>query len=92
MISSKCSAMINTKSEQHFPETNMRPLHFESLKFWSLGHLRKVGIPVFMVSGNHNAASQITRALNLPNNVTLFSHKKPETRILDQLGVAIHGH
>lgn len=56
-----------------------------------MGRLREAGIPVFMVSGNHDAASQITRALNLPANVTLFSHKKAETRILEQLGVAIHG-
>ena len=56
-----------------------------------MGRLREAGIPVFMVSGNHDAASQITRALNLPDNVTLFSHKKVETRIIDHLGVAIHG-
>jgi DNA repair exonuclease SbcCD nuclease subunit len=57
-----------------------------------MGRLREKGIPVFMVSGNHDAASQITRALNLPDNVTLFSHKKIETCILDRYGVAIHGH
>lgn len=56
-----------------------------------MGRLREAGIPVFMVSGNHDAASQITRTLNLPDNVTLFSHKKSETRILEKLGVAIHG-
>lgn len=56
-----------------------------------MGRLKDAGIPVFMVSGNHDAASQITRALNLPDNVTLFSHKKVETSILDHLGVAIHG-
>ena len=56
-----------------------------------MGRLREAGIPVFMVSGNHDAASQITRALNLPDNVTLFSHKKAETRILENLSVAIHG-
>ena len=56
-----------------------------------MGRLREAGIPVVMVSGNHDAASQITRALNLPDNVTLFSHRKCETRILDHLGVAIHG-
>lgn len=56
-----------------------------------MGRLREAGIPVFIVSGNHDAASQITRTLNLPDNVTLFSHKKAETRILENLGVAIHG-
>ncbi|RPI15515.1 MAG: DNA repair exonuclease [Acidobacteriales bacterium] len=56
-----------------------------------MGRLKEAGIGVFMVSGNHDAASQITRALHLPDNVKLFSHKKPETRILDALDVAIHG-
>lgn len=56
-----------------------------------MGRLQRAGIPVFMVSGNHDAASQITRALKLPPNVTLFQHKKPETRILEDIGVAIHG-
>lgn len=56
-----------------------------------MGLLREAGIQVFIVSGNHDAASQISRALHLPDNVTLFSHKKAETRILDNLNVAIHG-
>lgn len=56
-----------------------------------MGRLRAAGIPVFLVSGNHDAASQISRALNLPDNVTLFSHRQVETRLLEHLGVAIHG-
>jgi DNA repair exonuclease SbcCD nuclease subunit len=56
-----------------------------------MGRLREAGINVFMVSGNHDAASQITRSLNLPDNVTLFSHKKAETVILEEFGAAIHG-
>jgi len=56
-----------------------------------MGRLREAGIPVFLIAGNHDAASPLTRALSLPDNVTLFSHKKPETKVLDELGVAIHG-
>ncbi|MBW1801315.1 MAG: DNA repair exonuclease [Deltaproteobacteria bacterium] len=56
-----------------------------------MGLLREAGIQVFIVSGNHDAASQISRALHLPDNVRLFSHKKPETIILDDFNVAIHG-
>ncbi len=56
-----------------------------------MGRLREAGIRVFLVSGNHDAASSLTRALSLPDNVTLFSHKKPETMTFDELGVAIHG-
>jgi DNA repair exonuclease SbcCD nuclease subunit len=56
-----------------------------------LGRLKNAGIRVFMVSGNHDAASHISRALLLPENVTLFSHRRPETRLLEDIGVAIHG-
>ena len=53
--------------------------------------LREAGIRVFIVAGNHDAASQITRQLRLPDTVTLFSTSKPETIVLDELGLAVHG-
>jgi exonuclease SbcD len=53
--------------------------------------LQDAGIRVFMVAGNHDAASQITRHLRLPDNVTLFSNKSPEQVILDDLNVAVYG-
>ena len=56
-----------------------------------MGRLRQAGIPVFLVSGNHDAASKITKALRLPDNVVHFSSRKPETSQLHELGVAIHG-
>jgi DNA repair exonuclease SbcCD nuclease subunit len=56
-----------------------------------MGRLREAGIQVFMVAGNHDAASQITRHLRLPDNVTMFATRKPEQVILDELNVAIHG-
>ena len=56
-----------------------------------MGRLAKAGIKVFIVSGNHDAASQITRAMPLPDNVTLFSSRKPLSVKLDDLGVIIHG-
>jgi DNA repair protein SbcD/Mre11 len=56
-----------------------------------MGRLREAGIRVFIISGNHDAAGHITRALRFPDNVVLFSHKKAETTILDDLGVAVHG-
>jgi DNA repair exonuclease SbcCD nuclease subunit len=43
------------------------------------------------VAGNHDAASQITKHLRLPDNVTLFSTRKPERVVLDDLGVSICG-
>jgi DNA repair exonuclease SbcCD nuclease subunit len=56
-----------------------------------MGRLREAGIPVIMVSGNHDAASQITRSLKLPDNVTLFPHRKAGTHLLEKYSVAIHG-
>jgi exonuclease SbcD len=56
-----------------------------------MSRLREANIPVFMVLGNHDAGSSITRELHLPDNVNKFSHLQPETKILEHLGVAIHG-
>jgi DNA repair exonuclease SbcCD nuclease subunit len=53
--------------------------------------LKEAGIKVFIVSGNHDAASQISKTLRLPENVFVFSPRKPETQILEDLDVAIHG-
>jgi len=53
--------------------------------------LEVANILVFIVAGNHDAASQITKQLRLPDNVTLFATNKPQTVVLEELGVAIHG-
>jgi len=56
-----------------------------------MGRLRDAGIRVFIVAGNHDAASQITKHLRLPENVILFSTKNPERVNLDDLNVAVYG-
>lgn len=56
-----------------------------------MARLKEAGIRVFIVRGNHDADSKITRKLPFPDNVHIFSHSKPETIIDDQLGIAIHG-
>ncbi len=56
-----------------------------------MGRLFKAGIKVFIVSGNHDAASQSTKVMPLPGNVTLFPTKKPRSVKLDEFGVIIHG-
>lgn len=56
-----------------------------------MGRLQAADIRVFVVAGNHDAASQITTSLRPPANVHLFSTKAPETRVCEDLGVAIHG-
>jgi len=53
--------------------------------------LREAGIPVVIAAGNHDAASRLTRDLRLPEGVKFLSPKAPETVILEEPGVAIHG-
>lgn len=56
-----------------------------------LARLRGAGISVYAILGNHDAASVITRRLKLPENVTLLSHRSPETAVNERLGLAVHG-
>jgi exonuclease SbcD len=53
--------------------------------------LGRAQIPVFIVQGNHDAASVISRQLTLPPNVTVFSSRMAETHRVEGLSVAIHG-
>ncbi len=56
-----------------------------------MSRLQKAGIRVFIASGNHDAASQITRSLRMPENVHFLAVEAPETVELDELAVALHG-
>lgn len=56
-----------------------------------MSRLREAGIRVFIIAGNHDAGSQISRQLSTPENVVRMSTKKPQTIILDDPGVAVHG-
>ena len=56
-----------------------------------MGRLNKEGIPVYLLHGNHDAESQITRRLELPDNVHVFGTRKPETLSIGELNVALHG-
>ncbi len=49
------------------------------------------GIRVFIVKGNHDAESIITRPLPPVPGVHVFSSKKSETVIIEEISVAIHG-
>jgi DNA repair protein SbcD/Mre11 len=53
--------------------------------------LREAGIRAFLIAGNHDAASQLTRYLRLPDNVTMFSVQRPESVRLDDIDVVVHG-
>ena len=56
-----------------------------------MGRLRQVGIPVYLLYGNHDAESEMTKGLELPDNVHVFSSRKAETFRVDALKVALHG-
>ena len=56
-----------------------------------MSRLREAGIPVFLIRGNHDAASHISKELKLPDNVREFPSGKPKTLRLESINVAIHG-
>ena len=56
-----------------------------------MGRLNEVNIPVYLLHGNHDAESQITRRLDLPVNVHVFSASSPQSFRHTGLRVEIHG-
>lgn len=56
-----------------------------------MGRLRHAGIPVYLLYGNHDADSEMTRGLELPDNVYVFSSRKAETFRIEHKKVALHG-
>lgn len=53
--------------------------------------LKEAGIPVVLITGNHDAANKMTRSLPLPDNVYKLDDARPEQRRLDDHDVVIHG-
>lgn len=56
-----------------------------------MGRLQRAGIPVYLIRGNHDAESVITKTITLPDNVHEFATSKPSTFLIDQKKVALHG-
>ncbi|MEO3474295.1 DNA repair exonuclease [Roseomonas sp. CAU 1739] len=54
--------------------------------------MQRLDRPCFLLRGNHDARSVITRSLRAPTNVREFSSRTCETIQLPELGVALHGH
>ncbi|MBB5431678.1 metallophosphoesterase family protein [Nocardiopsis composta] len=57
-----------------------------------MGTLHEAGVPVFIADGAHDTAYPGRHAWPMPPNVHRFGHERPETRVLDGLGLALHGH
>lgn len=53
--------------------------------------LNQAHIPVYIIKGNHDAAAQISNRLPMPNNVFEFAGNQPQTFLIHELKVAIHG-
>jgi exonuclease SbcD len=56
-----------------------------------MGRLKRAGIPVYLLYGNHDAESEMTRKLLLPDNVHVFDTRKASTFIDERLNLALHG-
>lgn len=56
-----------------------------------MARLREAGIPVYLIQGNHDAANRMTRQLRLPDGVRFLATDRPETLVLEECEVAIHG-
>jgi DNA repair exonuclease SbcCD nuclease subunit len=56
-----------------------------------MGRLKKVGTPVYLLFGNHDAESEMTKKLQLPDNVFTFDSRKPTSFTLPDLKVVLHG-
>ncbi|MEY2873900.1 MAG: hypothetical protein RLZZ373_1271 [Pseudomonadota bacterium] len=56
-----------------------------------LARLAGHGISVFVVRGNHDAESVISRQLPQQAHVHVFSSRHAQTRVLSELAVAVHG-
>ncbi len=53
--------------------------------------MQRLDRPCILIHGNHDSASQITKALQPPPNVTILPSRRPDTVHLAELGIAIHG-
>lgn len=56
-----------------------------------MGRLKRAGIPVYVLFGNHDAESEMTKRLEMPDNVHVFGPNKPQTFKVDGLAVSLHG-
>ncbi|CAN7551030.1 DNA repair exonuclease [Rhizobium sp. LjRoot30] len=56
-----------------------------------MARLERAGIPVYLLRGNHDAESVITKTITLPRNVHEFSTTKPQSFRIEALKVALHG-
>ena len=66
---------------------------FESALFFNkqMARLKDSGIDVYLIYGNHDAASKLIKQLRPPNNVHIFRASERQTFTNNDFQVAIHG-
>ena len=66
---------------------------FESALFFNkhMVRLKDADIDVYLIYGNHDAASKLIKQLRPPGNVHIFRSSEPQTFLNDELRMAIHG-
>jgi DNA repair exonuclease SbcCD nuclease subunit len=57
----------------------------------AIGALHREGVPTFVVKGNHDAESVMSRDLPYPDTVRVFPSHAAATYVLDEHRVALHG-
>jgi DNA repair protein SbcD/Mre11 len=56
-----------------------------------LARLDRAGISIFLLKGNHDAESVVTKTIVLPDRVQQFPSNRPKTFRIEELEVAVHG-
>ena len=56
-----------------------------------MARLKRAGIKVVLLYGNHDAEQDMTKKLSLPDNVHCFGSSKPESIFLEEFKVVLHG-
>jgi DNA repair exonuclease SbcCD nuclease subunit len=66
---------------------------FESALYFNaqMARLNDAGIDVYLIHGNHDAASKLIKQVRPPSNVHVFRASEPQTLLLRELRVALHG-
>jgi DNA repair exonuclease SbcCD nuclease subunit len=66
---------------------------FESALYFNnqMSHLQDAGIDVYLIYGNHDAASKLIKQLRPPRNVHVFRAAEPQTFLKHEMRVALHG-
>jgi exonuclease SbcD len=68
-----------------------RDYHTALFMISEASRLRSAGIPLLIISGNHDAASILAKQLRAPENVTVLPTTKPKSVVLENVPVVVHG-